>query len=401
MRILVVSNLYPPYFMGGYEIGCKQAVEALKGKGHDVLVLTSHYGIGKPEVQDKVYRLLRLSHDPYLLLKRILYKEVVNQFVLKKICLNFRPDILFAWNLTHISVTLPIVAQKMGIPVCYYVFDSWLCSWESDQWSGLQKSTSIFARLIRVAGRLIGIVAPLQLPCLQYAIFASNYLKNMAIQKGRASNENSVVWWGINTDRFLPREKDISRVVRLLYVGQIIRHKGVHTIVNALEIVKKTIGQSREITLTIVGDTHQVPEYVAELQQTISMKGFEPFIQFTGKRNNEQLPEIYADHDIFVFASIWDEPFGITLLEAMASGLAVVGTATGGSAEILQDSINAIVFEKDNPVSCASQIIRLVEDPSLHAVISKAGRKTVEQKFQFDTTIDSIEECLFNISKLN
>lgn len=397
MRILVVSNLYPPFFIGGYEIGCKQAVDALKDKGHDVLVLTSYYGIDKPVVQDNVYRLLRFSYDPNLLRRKILYKEVVNQFVLKRICRQFRPDILFVWNLTHISVTLPIIAQKMRIPVCYYMFDTWLCSWESDQWSLMQKSTSVTARLIRAAGGLIGIEKPFRLPSLQHAIFASNYLKNAAIEKGRASKENSVIWWGINTDRYLLTGEDISKGVRLLYVGQIIRHKGVHTIVNALDIVKSAIGQSQEITLTIVGDILQLPEYVEELQQIIKMKGLEPFIRFTGKLDNEQLPEIYADHDIFVFASIWDEPFGITLLEAMASGLAVLGTATGGSSEILQDSINALVFAKDDPASCAAKIIQLIENPSLHGYISMAGRRTVEQNFQFDNTIELIEEHLQSI----
>jgi glycosyltransferase involved in cell wall biosynthesis len=399
VRILVVSNLYPPFFEGGYEIGCKQAVDALKDKGHEVLVLTSYYGIGKPIVQDGVHRLLRFSSDPHLLRRKILYKEVSNQFVLKNICRHFKPDIFFVWNLTHISVALTEVAQKMNIPVCYYVFDSWLSSWESDQWSGIQNSASIIARIIRTAGFLLGIKSPIELPSLHNAIFASAYLKDMAVLKGRARNENVVVWWGINTDRFILRGKNSSTAIRLLYVGQIIRHKGVHTIVNALDIVKKTIGQSRKITLTIVGDTQQVPEYVAELQHIIRVGGLEHCIQFAGKFDNEQLPRIYASHDIFVFASIWDEPFGITLLEAMASGLAVIGTATGGSAEILEDSINALVFEKDNPDSCASQIIRLINTPQLFNTISIGGRRTVEQKFRFDTMIDSLEAHLCNASK--
>jgi len=398
MRILVVSNLYPPLVVGGYEIGCKQAVDALKDKGHNVLVLTSYYGIDEPLMEDGVCRLLKFSSDQYLLQRKILYKEITNQFTLKKICRHFKPDILFVWNLNHVSVTLPIVAQKMKIPVCYYVFDSWLYNWGSDQWSGMQNTTSICARLVRAAGFLAGLELPTKLPSLHNAIFASNYLKEMAVKHGMALSENAVVWWGIDTARFLPRERDFSTTVKLIYVGQIIRHKGVHTVVDAIDIVKKNIDLSREITLTIVGDTQQVPEYVEELRQTIINKDLGQSIQFSGKHDNEQLPEIYADHDILVFASIWDEPFGITLLEAMASGLAVVGTATGGSAEILRDSINSLVFEKDNPASCASQIIRLIENPMLYNSISLAGRETVQQEFKFDATIDLIEEYLCNIS---
>jgi len=397
VRILVVSNLYPPFFEGGYEIGCKQAVDALKDKGHEVLVLTSYYGIGKPAVLDDVYRLLRFSLDP--LCRKILYKELKNRFVMKNICRWFKPERVFIWNLTHVSVAVALVAQNMGIPVCYYVFDGWLANWESDQWSGIQNSSSIIARLIRTVGFLFGLKSMIKLPYLHNAIFASAFLKNMAVLKGKARNENVVVWWGINAERFIPRERDSSTAIKLLYVGQIIGHKGVHTIVKALDIVKKTIGQSRKITLTIVGDTLQVPEYVSELQHIISMRGLEHCIQFAGKHDNEQLPEVYADHDIFVFASIWDEPFGITLLEAMASGLAVVATDTGGSAEILEDSINALVFEKDNPDSCATQIIKLINTPHLFNTISMGGRRTVEQKFRFDKMIDSLEDHLCNALK--
>lgn len=400
MHILVLSNLYPPFFVGGYEIGCKQAVDALKGKGHEVLVLTSNYGIGEPLEEDGVLRLLQFSSDPYLLQRKILYKEIANQFTFKKICRYFKPDILFVWNLSHVSVTLLNVAQKMKIPVCYYVFDGWLSEWVSDQWSGMQNKTSICAQSIRAAGFLFGLESPTELPALHNAIFASNYLKKMALKQNMAFSENAVVWWGIDTGRFMSRERDYKATVKLLYVGQIISHKGVHTIVDALDIARKRIGLSQEITLTIVGDTLQVPEYVAELQKTIALKGLEPFVQFTGKLDNEQLPSIYANHDVFVFASIWDEPFGITLLEAMASGLAVLGTATGGSSEILRDSINALVFEKDDPASCASKIICLIENPSLHGYISMGGRRTVEQDFRFDKTIESIEEHLHNITTL-
>ena len=55
MRILVVSNLYPPHIIGGYELGCRDIVEALKRRGHELLVLTSDYGIGKRGVEPGVW----------------------------------------------------------------------------------------------------------------------------------------------------------------------------------------------------------------------------------------------------------------------------------------------------------------------------------------------------------
>ena len=73
------------------------------------------------------------------------------------------------------------------------------------------------------------------------------------------------------------------------------------------------------------------------------------------------MPRVYADHDVFVFPSIWEEPFSIGLLEAMACGQAVVGTTTGGSAEILVDGVNSLVFPPGDPRRLARQVKRLFD----------------------------------------
>ena len=67
-----------------------------------------------------------------------------------------------------------------------------------------------------------------------------------------------------------------------------------------------------------------------------------------GQMSRDALTSAYREHDILVFASTWEEPLGITLLEAMASGLAVVGTGAGGSAEILQPEVNALTFPRSD-----------------------------------------------------
>src|SRR5215212_3273863 len=58
LRVVVVTNYYPPYFIGGYELGCRDVVEALKSRGHQVRVLTSTYGVNRPEHSGDVYRWL-------------------------------------------------------------------------------------------------------------------------------------------------------------------------------------------------------------------------------------------------------------------------------------------------------------------------------------------------------
>ena len=63
MRILTLSNLYPPHYVGGYELRCGKVVEALRRRGHSVEVLTSNHGVGgdRPPAEDNsVNRSLRI-----------------------------------------------------------------------------------------------------------------------------------------------------------------------------------------------------------------------------------------------------------------------------------------------------------------------------------------------------
>ena len=64
MRILVVSNLYPPHHIGGYELCCKEAVDGLRKRGHEVWVLTSDYGVRAPEKERDIYRALAIDLGP-------------------------------------------------------------------------------------------------------------------------------------------------------------------------------------------------------------------------------------------------------------------------------------------------------------------------------------------------
>src|SRR5439155_470590 len=115
---------------------------------------------------------------------------------------------------------------------------------------------------------------------------------------------------------------------RLLYVGQLLQNKGVHTVIEALARLR-TNG-IRDLTLNVVG-TGRSDGTLHELVRTLQLQ---EVVTFAGKKDRAELPAIYRQHGTLVMPSCWDEPFAITPLEAMASGVAVVGTTRGGSREI-------------------------------------------------------------------
>jgi glycosyltransferase involved in cell wall biosynthesis len=131
----------------------------------------------------------------------------------------------------------------------------------------------------------------------------------------------------------------------------------------------------------------------------VTALGLDDIVRFTGKLDRSLLPQLYRDHDILIFPSIWDEPFAITPLEAMASGLPVVATTTGGSSEIFKDNENSLTFPAGDGEACADAIIRLSEDMTLYDSIRQRARELVLSHFTLEHMVDRIEEDLIQTAR--
>jgi glycosyltransferase involved in cell wall biosynthesis len=229
--------------------------------------------------------------------------------------------------------------------------------------------------------------------------FVSQYLKDDALRAGKPVAGAEVIYPGIYPDRFPYKTESNNPPRRLLYAGQVGRYKGVHTAIEALNILVNQWGY-RSLELTIVGGSRS-PQYVEELHRAVKHFGLEKHVQFVERVPREHLSPIYREHDLLVFPSVVEEGFGNVILEAFSSGLPVVGTATGGSAEILQHGVNGLVFPKEDAWGCASQIKGLLDDHELFETLRKNARAAVETNFCFQRMIDSIEDSLKRILAAN
>ncbi|MCP4108879.1 MAG: glycosyltransferase family 4 protein [Desulfobacteraceae bacterium] len=402
MKILVVSNLYPPYFVGGYELGCREVVEGLKEKGHKVRVLTSTYGIDKKEHNGEVYRWLKANfgwkpEDKANPLK-LIRKEINNQIAFIRICSIFNPDVVYFWNLEAISVSLVFKAQSIGLPISFAISDNWLSEWERDLWYSFCKRQpqrlikKIVWKTVLPLLKKSGLLISSKSPDLRNVHFNSRYLQEYCLKAGKPVANSKVIYRGIYISQF-PYKKECAEYPKhLLYAGQIVPHKGVHTVIESLRILVQKHGYDF-VKLTVVGGS-VVPDYEANIRGMVSTFGLEKYVHFTGQVSYEKMSCFYKEHEILIFSSIWDEPLSHTLFEGMSSGLAVVSTLTGGTPEILQDEYNALIFPKQDAEACASQIIRLIDNQELFKRIRLSGRHTVEVKFRSETRVEKIEKAL-------
>ena len=388
MRVLVVTNLYPPQHVGGYELGCRDVVEKLRARGHDVRVLASTFRNGKtenPPEEKNVERALQFDGGGEPGDKRAECAKLVRAVK------NFSPDVVYFWNQAGLSAWLPLAAHWHGCRMAFFLSDTTFVWWRIAAWLlGASQKNFLIRSLFKESFLAHGWPVVENRTCH----FCSDFIRQTAVKNGlRFAPRNSVVaHWGIEPSEFTADPRPRWPVKKLFYAGQMIPQKGVHTAIAAVGLLAKEKNFS-ELTLSIAGGGMR-PDYEQELHALPAQLGITGKINFLGRVPRTDLPKIYAEHDVLVFPSEWDEPFAITPLEAIASGLNVVGTTTGGSGELFRNRETAMTFKAGDAADCARAIRELCADEKLSAKISFNARLEVRSKHTLDAMVDKIEQSL-------
>lgn len=364
--------MYPPHHLGGYELTWRSAVEHLRGRGHEVGVLTTDYRNADldPNVPEdpQVRRELRWYWDdhefPPLSRPGRIALERHNGRVLERALRDLRPDVVNWWAMGGMSLSLIGRVRRKGLPAVGVVGDDWMFyAHNVDLWTRMTRRLGPVGPLL---GALVGVPARLDLSDIPW-LFNSEATRANALNSGFRLGRTDVVHPGIEDALFRPApEHDWGW--RLLYVGRIDERKGIRTAVEALAALP---AQAR---LRVLGSGDE--RYLAELRELSERLGLGARVEF-GLRPREELPAAYASADALLFPVRWEEPWGIVPLEAMAVGIPVVATGTGGSGEYLRDRQNALVPGRDaGPGDFATAIRTLAGDPQLRARLREHGFAT-------------------------
>jgi glycosyltransferase involved in cell wall biosynthesis len=129
-------------------------------------------------------------------------------------------------------------------------------------------------------------------------------------------------------------------------------------------------------------DTQKSQHTIEDLRTYARNLGLDGKIGFTGFVEN--VPAALRSLDIVVHASTEPEPFGLVIVEGMASGKAVISASAGGAAELVDDGLNALTHPPGDALTLAKRIDRLASDPELRSNLGQAARRWVESKFDRD-----------------
>lgn len=399
MNVLVVGNLYPPTVFGGYEILCDQVVSALRARGHEVRVVTSDFMADTVPDDERVRRKLTLTTDFPKPGEQVGFVDFRPSALERVGRLNYRAmmssldawnaDVVFCWCMNRLGLGPIAAAQNAGVPVCYTVNDE-----HPRQFVGGAGRSGLRRLARRLAERLRWPLASIRGIRLFPVTIISEALKRSLVRQGLPFEDAEVIYQGIPVERlaFQPTPYVSTEPFRLLYVGQVSRAKGVHTILRGLTLLKQR-GRA-DFTLDVVGTG--VPDYGDELRRLAAEGGISDRVTFPGKVPHEAVARAYHDHHALVFSSEWEEPFGLTHLEAMSCGCAVVSTTTGGSAELVRDEVNALAYRAGDATELADAIERLMDDEALRLALIGRARDWVETRHSFNGYVDRIERFLEN-----
>jgi glycosyltransferase involved in cell wall biosynthesis len=219
--------------------------------------------------------------------------------------------------------------------------------------------------------------------------FIANDLRN---RLGHDSPKIQVVHNGVDVEKFCPVPRQ-DEVPTILFVGRAVPEKGPDLLLRAAGIVLKE-SKTRRFKLRIVGSAGFAPSqnltpYESELRRLA--EPLHEVVEFQASVNREQLLREYQAASIFCAPSNWDDPFPLTVLEAMSCGLPVVSSRRGGIPEGGGDDI--FYFQPPEVDELAAHLIALVDDPELRATMGARARQRV-QRFAWENQYQRLREAL-------
>jgi len=156
----------------------------------------------------------------------------------------------------------------------------------------------------------------------------------------------------------------------VLHVGRLIPRKGVDRLLRAAATAAATV----PLRVVLVGSG---PE---EAALRILARDLRLEVEFRGFIDQPGLPEVYAEADVFAFPTL-EDPFGIVLLEAAASGLPLVASPFGGATpDLVRDGVNGFVADPDDTAAWARALVALARDPGLRRRLGDAAQAAVRDR---------------------
>jgi len=379
MRILIVSNLFPPGFIGGYELGALDVAKELASRGHDVHVLTSNYFDGDLPESDglSVERSLycaQFSNDPLGLdFHKSVFANPHNVRLSAAALRRLRPDAVLMFNLTGLGAhALLRFFDASGVPLFLYLMDNVL--------AGQKNSPAHFAAYKAAHGNpplssTTRVIAMSQIVAEEFFACIGREMETLIVPG----------WADLRRADFTPRPR-IGAKTRFVFASRIAKHKGVDILLDALETLVGSGVDGFEIDFYGNGD-------VAWLTNEIAARRLGHAVAYRGELQKEQMLDALYDYDCLVLPTWRREPLPFIVCEAAVAGCVPIFTQGIGVDIWFVDGEDCLKISR-NPRAVAQAMRRLLEDGAALERLRARTFETSRRNFSFQRNLDKIEAAL-------
>jgi len=371
LRVALCTDYFYPH-VGGVQSHVAGLASELERRGHEVTILAK-------QVKTK------LSNDSLQILsKRIIYLEPVFPVPIilippklaevREVIRKGRFDIVHAHHaFTPTSLLSISAAEKLRIPSILTNHTIFLASNAKYVWVPASYILYPYRRYINKASLITAVSRA-----------AAKFIGHFTEEK-----KIVVVPNGVDVERFASTEKDtppyLSEKPIILYVGRLAYRKGLQVLVSAMPFVLKEFPYAK---LLIVGEGY-MKCLVRMLIKSLDLDGK---VKLLGFIPDEKLPDLYGLSSLFVLPSLYCESFGITLLEAMASGKPVVASNVGGIPEVVRDGITGLLFRRGDAYDLACNIIKVLSDHNLAESLAFNAKELVKKRCSWSAVAGKMED---------
>jgi spore coat protein SA len=228
------------------------------------------------------------------------------------------------------------------------------------------------------------------------AIFNSGFLAAQGHGLVAGLRRTAVLHNGADEDYFYPANKaSETRPPVILFVGRIIPEKGVHILVSAMRALQ---AEGVEAVARIVGSVNfgdrRSSDYLDGLRASAP-----DTVEFRPQLGGKALADEFRRASIFCCPSTWEEPFGMVNVEAMASGLPVVATRTGGIPEIFAEG-GALLVERNSVEELTDALKQLVVNDALRRRLAREGFASYQKRFRWSVIANEYQKLMDGLHHL-
>ncbi len=401
MKILIISEYFPPVIQGGGEINIFEIAKALAQKGIEIHVLTSAF----PNLKRKericginIHRRLKSGRNPSKVISNFKRHLLFSKSIIKNVNkLKIEFDIIHligralqaAPSIKRITKTPLVTTVESYIALCPkgdFIYKDQL---DISHWNFLKFIKSIFQakEIGKIKNKLY-----LRLNPLFWLIVYYNYQKMFKglkdveliaisgfIQELLKNNHNlnsTIIPNFVDLKKFSltniqPKSKGKPTV---LYLGSLTKYKGPQILIEAVEGL-----DCKTLLYGSGGIKDELLSYINEHKLDAQIKKPVPY---------EQVPKIYSKADLVVFPSLWPEPFGRITIEAGAARKPIIGSRVGAIQETILD--NGLLVKPGDVAELQKALKELIKDRHLATKMGAKGRELVEKKYSKEIVIKKL-----------